>query len=216
VYRYLTISGSVERQQTKWILVAFTLFISIAFLFYFFSPNSSRMQYPPTGSDLVGFFVFYTALTLVTMFFLIALGFAIFRYRLYDIDIIIRRTLVYGGLTILLVTIYFTIVVLLQGLFTTIGGQQSPVVIVISTLVIAALFNPMRQRIQDVIDRRFYRRKYDARKALTLFSYGLKEKVDVDLLCSHLLSTAGEILQPTHISILTFDKPGNELQKADG
>jgi amino acid transporter len=174
------------------------------------------MQYPPTGSDLVGFFVFYTALTLVTVFFLIALGFAIFRYRLYDIDIIIRRTLVYGGLTILLVTIYFAIVVLLQGLFTTIGGQQSPVVIVISTLVIAALFNPMRQRIQNVIDRRFYRRKYDAKKALTLFSYGLKEKVDIDLLCSHLLSTAGEILQPTHISILTFDKPGNELQKADG
>lgn len=201
VYRYMRVSGPVERQQTKWALAAFILFISSGILFLIFFPNSTDMQRPPTGLDLVGFFVFYAVLSMATIIFLIAFGFAIFRYRLYDIDIIIRRTLVYAGLTVTLVLVYFGSVVLLQRLFTALGGQQSPVAIVISTLVIAALFNPLRGRIQNAIDRRFYRNKYNAEKTLEAYAMSARNQADLETMTADLVQVVQVSMQPEKIDL---------------
>jgi hypothetical protein len=205
VYRYIRVSGPIERQQTKWALVAFILFLSIGLLFNIVFPNSTNMQEPPTGNDLVGFLLFYSALTLTTILFLVALGFAVLRYRLYDIDIIIRKTLVYGVLTITLVLVYFGSVVLLQSLFSAIGGQQSPVAIVISTLLIAALFNPLRGRIQSAIDRRFYRRKYDTEKTLEAYAISARNQADLDTMTADLVQVVRATMHPERIRLWMKD-----------
>jgi len=205
VYRYIRVSGPVERQQTKWALVAFVLFLLVAVLFNIMFPNSTNMQEPPAGIDLVGFFLFYTGLTLTTILFLIALVIAIFRYRLYDIDILIRKSLVYSGLTVTLVLVYFGNVVLLQRLLTAFGGQQSPVAIVISTLLIAALFNPLRGRIQNAIDRRFYRRKYDAEKTLEAYAMSARNQADLDSMTSDLVQVVRATMQPERIGLWMKD-----------
>jgi hypothetical protein len=132
-------------------------------------------------------------------------GIAITRYRLFDIEIIIRRTLQYTLLTVLLALIYFGSVVLLQSLFTAVGGQQSPVVIVLSTLIIAALFSPLRHRIQDFIDRRFYRKKYDAAKMLQVFAQSVRSETDLDKLTAELVHIAGETMQPVQLSVWLKD-----------
>ena len=139
----------------------------------------------------------------------IAIGIAILRYRLYDIDIIINRTLVYGTLTVTLLAVYFGGVATAQLVLRTLTGQERApqLAVVISTLVIAALFNPLRRRVQDFIDRRFYRRKYDARKTLAAFSKKLRDERDVDALNSELLSTVRETVQPEHVS-LWLREPG--------
>ena len=205
VYRYIRVSGPIERQQTKWAVVAFVLFLFVGVLFNVIYPNSTNMQEPPTGDDLVGFFLFYAALTFTTILFLVALVFAIFRYRLYDIDIIIRRTLVYGGLTVTLVLVYFGSVVLLQRLFTALGGQQSPVAIVISTLVIAALFNPLRQRIHNAIDRRFYRSRYNAEKTLEAYAMSARNQADLETLTADLVQVVHTAMHPEQIRLWIKD-----------
>ena len=125
------------------------------------------------------------------------------RYRLYNIDILINRTLVYGVLTALLALIYFGLVFILQSLVRAFGGQisQTPLVIVGSTLVIAALFQPLRRRIQQVIDLRFYRRKYDAAKTVEAFSATLRDVVDLSQLREHLITVVQETMQPAHVSL---------------
>jgi len=138
---------------------------------------------------------------------LIFLGFplviviGIFKYRLDDIDVIINRTLVYALLSAILAITFFGSVVLLQSLFATATGQQSPVIIVISTLLIAALFNPLRVRIQNWIDRRFYRRKYDAERVLAQFAQTARDETDLDRLTSELIRVVQETMQPAHVSV---------------
>ena len=133
----------------------------------------------------------------------VAIGVAILKYHLYDIDLVINRTLVYGVLTAVLALIYFGGVTATQAISRSLTGQeeQPQLVIVTSTLVIAALFNPLRRRIQAFIDRRFYRRKYDAAKTLDAFSAKLRDETDLDALSGELIGVVGETMQPAHVSL---------------
>jgi hypothetical protein len=131
----------------------------------------------------------------------ISMGIAITRYRLYDIDLLINRTLVYGSLSAILVALYFGGIVVLQRIFVTLTGQQSTLAVVASTLLIAALFTPLRRRIQGFIDRRFYRRKYDARKTLEAFSATLRDETDLDALNNNLVGVVRETMQTAHVSL---------------
>jgi hypothetical protein len=131
----------------------------------------------------------------------VATGIAILKYRLYDIDFIVNRTLVYGSLTALLAVIYFGGIVVLQRLFVALTGQQSTLAVVASTLLIAALFNPLRRSIQSFIDRRFYRRKYGARKALEAYSLKLRNETDLEALNDELVWVVTETMQPAHVSV---------------
>ena len=143
----------------------------------------------------------------------IATGIAILRYRLYDIDVLINRTLVYGPLTAMLVALYFGGIVVLQRIFVTLTGQQSTLAVVASTLVIAALFTPLRRRIQSFIDRRFYRRKYDARKTLEAFSAKLRDETDLEALNSELVGVVRETMQPAHVSLWLRPDPAQKGER---
>ena len=133
----------------------------------------------------------------------LSIGFSILRYRLYDIDVLINRTLVYVTLTAILTLTYVGLILALQSLIHALTGQagNQPVVIVGSTLVIAALFQPLRHRIQWVIDRRFYRRKYDAARTVAAFSATLRNEVELTQLSEHLVAVVQETMQPSHVSL---------------
>jgi len=201
IYRYRRVSTRVERQQTKWvvfgIIVALTGIFVILPIFTFFFPTLNQPNIP---SSVIFGLISYP---LVLLSLPVTVGMAILRSRLYDIDVLINRTLVYGTLTVLLALIYFGLVIGLESLVHLFSGQgaQTPVVIVASTLAIAALFQPLRRRLQQIIDRRFYRRKYDATRTLAAFSATLRNEVDLHQLSEHLIAVVEETMQPTHVSL---------------
>jgi uncharacterized membrane protein YhdT len=183
----------VERQQVKWFAYAAAAYVSASTLAY----GVPGVIDTPLWFERVGFalnIVFIPAIP-------IAIGIAILRYRLYDIDILINRTLVYGSLTAMLVALYFVGIVVLQRFFVLLTGQQSTLAVVASTLLIAALFSPMRRRIQSFIDRGFYRRKYDAARTLEVFSAKLRDETDLDALSDDLVGVVRETMQPAHVSL---------------
>jgi hypothetical protein len=145
----------------------------------------------------------------------ISMGIAMMRYRLYEIDLIINRTLVYGSLTATLVALYFGGIVVLQRLFVLLTGQQSTLAVVASTLLIAALFSPLRRRIQRFIDRSFYRRKYDAAKTLETFSMKLRDETDLEALSDDLVAVVRETMQPAHVSLWLQPDTGSKGKQLD-
>jgi hypothetical protein len=178
-------SRGIERQQMKWFVYAVAPMLLI-----------------PTDGFLPGI-ISSVALGIVLIGLPTAIGIAVLRYRLYEIDILINRTLVYGSLTILLAVVYFGGVTATQTVFRALTGQeeQPQLAIVVSTLIIAALFNPLRRRIQSFIDRRFYRSKYDARKTLEAFSAKLRDETDLDALNNELVGVVEETMQPARVSL---------------
>jgi len=197
VMRYRRSRGE-ERQQIKWIAFAAS-FVGIVYVI----AMVGSLVYPQetwfaAGSPLWLNFLEYAAL-LSFIAVPIAVGFAVLRYRLYDIDVLINRTLVYASLTAMLIGLYFGGIVVLQRFFVLLTGQRSTLAVVASTLLIAALFNPLRHRIQDFIDRRFYRRKYDAARTLEEFGATLRNATDLDGLTEELTGVIRETVQPAHV-----------------
>jgi hypothetical protein len=197
VIRYRRSGGEV-RQQIKWIAFAASvvaLGVSGAVVLGTFAAGTAGGTHPL----LIG--LLEDAITLSFAGVPIAVGFAVLKYRLYNIDVIINRTLVYGSLTATLVALYFGGIVVLQRFFVLLTGKQSTLAVVASTLLIAALFTPLRRRIQSYIDRRFYRRKYDARKTLEAFSAKLRDETDLEALSDDLVAIVRETMQPAHVSL---------------
>jgi hypothetical protein len=194
-------SGGEEREQIKWIAysasaVGLLYLIAMVGSFTFSGPWGAAGTPLWLGLLQQAALVSFTAVP-------IAVAFAVLKYRLYDIDLIINRTLVYGFLTAILAAVYFGGVTATQTIFRTLTGQQQQpqLAVVVSTLVIAALFNPLRRRIQSFIDRRFYRRKYDAAKTLEAFSAKLRDETDLDALSDDLVGVVRETMQPAHVSL---------------
>src|SRR5215218_8821506 len=208
VLRLLRTRG-IERQQIKW--PAFTVVMA----------TGASVLYDTAISEAIGLrwlewagFVTFIA---AVVSFPISIGIAIVRYRLYDIDRIINRTLVYGLLTAVLVGVYFGGVTATQALLGTLTSQEQlpQLVVVASTLVIAALFNPLRRRIQSFIDRRFYRKKYDARKTLEAFSAQLRDETDLEALRGDLVGVVRETMQPAHVSLWLRPETAPKGQQTD-
>jgi len=190
----------IERQQIKWFVYATALTLSGAILTY---PVSDAI-----GSVWLKWIAF-VPLIVGVLAIPISMGIAILRYRLYEIDLIINRTLVYGLLTVMLGLVYFGSVTALQYLFSLLTGQGNTLAIVASTLAIAALFNPLRRRIQGFIDHRFYRRKYNVRKTLEAFGSKLRDETDLEKLCEDLGEVVDETMQPSHISLWLSSFPSS-------
>jgi hypothetical protein len=204
-------SRAEERQQIKWFASAGAIMCAV------FAVGPFLWSLPPSspGVTLIWPVLFFSAVSTIP----VATGIAILKYRLYDIDFLINRTLVYGSLTVTLAAVYLGSIVVLQTLqkqlFVLITGQaeQSQLAIVVSTLVIAALFTPLRRRIQSFIDRRFYRSKYDARKTLEAFSAKLREETDLDALSDDLMSAVSETMEPAHVSLWLHPDPALKDKK---
>ena len=198
VLRYRRSKGE-EREQIKWIAFAASVVV-IVYLIAMVGSLFFPLGWGGAGTPLWLGLLQQAALVSFTAV-PIAVGFAVLKYRLYDIDIVINCTLVYGTLTITLVTLYFGGIVVLQRIFVTLTGQQSTLAVVASTLAIAALSVPLRRRVQGFVDRRFYRRKYDARKTLQAFSAKLRDETDLEALNKDLVGVVRETMQPAHVSL---------------
>ncbi len=199
IYRYRRVSSLLQRQQTKWVVYSLTVTILLVVGFILLP----QLLVPALGqAGLLSASISSTIVNLLFYFLLpISFGIAILRYHLYDIDVIINRTLVYGTLTVILALVYVGLVIGLQALLRGLISQDNGVAIVISTLAIAALFQPLRHRLQKLIDRRFYRNKYDAAKIIEAFSATLRHEVDLTTLSEHLLAVVQQTMQPANISL---------------
>jgi hypothetical protein len=199
VLRYRSSVGEV-REQIKWIAFA----ASVVVIVYLIAMVGSFIR-PSQAWTTGGSVAWLNLLTYAALFSFtgipVAVGFAVLRYRLYEIDLLINRTLVYGSLTAMLVALYFGGIVVLQRIFVLLTGEQSTLAVVASTLAIAALFVPLRRRVQGFVDRRFYRRKYDARKTLEGFSLKLRDETDLKALNNDLVGVVRETMQPAHVSL---------------
>ena len=209
VFMRLRRAIGVERQQIKWFAYAAAATVMGLVLAYVI-PEVIDV---PLWFERIGYAILLSLIPAIP----ISIGIAILRYRLYDIDIIINRTLVYGSLTALLAVVYLGGVTATQAIFRTLTGEQEQpqLAIVVSTLIIAALFNPLRRRIQAFIDRRFYRRKYDARKTLESFSAKLRDETDLEALNKDLVDIVRETMQPAHVSLWLRPDPAQRRVSAD-
>jgi hypothetical protein len=199
-YRYRRASGPGERQQTKW--VVFGLVAAIVGAFLAALPAAIFPEFVRPGIPAILYALFELSVTNLALLLIpLSIGFAILRYRLWDIDVIINRALVYGTLTTTLGLVFFSGVTMLEVVFRTFIGEESDLAIIASTLAIAGLFEPLRRRIHAFIDRRFYRSKYDARKTLEAFSAQLRDETDLDSLSGDLVGVVKETMQPAHVSL---------------
>jgi hypothetical protein len=198
----------VERQQIKWLAYAAAVATGGSVLAYTLPEALGAPWVASAG---------YVLVVLGVIGVPISIGIAILRYRLYEIDTLINRTLVYGALTVLLAIVYFGGVTATQGIFRALTGQQQQpqLALVVSTLVIAALFNPLRRRVQAFVDRRFYRSKYDAAKTLEAFSAKLRDETDLDALSDDLVGVVHETMQPTHVSLWLHPETVSKGQQND-
>jgi hypothetical protein len=194
-YRYRRVSGPAQRQQTKWVVLGFAA--GFAGMSVLGGSEVLLRGYWAASFEIIGLTGFHAFLLLIPL----SIAFAILRHRLYDVDVVINRTAVYGALTLILALVYFGVVVLLQTLFRAVTGSESQLAVVGSTLAIAALFNPLRRRVQAFIDLRFYRRKYDATKTLEAFSARLRNQTDLEALSDDLVMVVRETMQPEHVSL---------------
>src|SRR6266446_4871861 len=200
IYRYRRVSTPMQRQQTKWVIYSLAIvlvggsaaLLEFNVLPYYFPALGLSYQLAQLLSSLGSW--------LLPVLIPLSIGFALFRYRLWDIDIIIKRTLVYGTLTGTLVVLYVGSILILQALLSGFTGGNS-VALVVSTLAIAALFQPIRRRIQTIIDRRFYRRKYDAARTIAAFSATLRGETYLNTLSEQLVAVVQETMQPTFVSL---------------
>jgi hypothetical protein len=204
----------VQRQQIKWVVFGISAALA-GFLGIQLTLGTSGPGAPTSPGELVAYLLGYTFVGyLVVLLIPVSITIAVLRYHLFDIDVIINRTLVYGSLTTTLVALYFGGIVLLQRVFVVLTGQKSTLAVVVSTLLIAALFNPLRRRVQAFVDRRFYRRKYDAAKTLEAFSAKLRSETDLDALSEDLVRVARRTMQPEHVSLWLRPEPKPEAKRS--
>ena len=199
LYRYTRVSDRTQRQQTKWVVFGVAIAIAGALTTIFTVGASVDLPPEEVGPKMLSMLL----MDAFMLFIPLSIGVAVLRARLFDIDVVINRTLVYGSLTATLIALYYGGVATTQTIFRALTGQeqQSQLAVVVSTLVIAALFTPLRRRIQSFMDRRFYRKKYDARKTLEAFSAKLRDETDLEALNAELVGVVRETMQPSHISL---------------
>ncbi len=206
-YRYFRVSGPIERQQIKWVLLGITASFFTASYY-----TAVSVFYPltqPSPARLIALLINLPLYAAGYGFFAFAMLVAMLRHRLWDIDVILRRTLIYSALTALLALTYFGLVISLQGLVTAAGGRQAEWITVASTLTVAALFLPLRNRVQAFIDQRFYRRKYDAARVLSGFAATARDETDLTALTGQLAGVVQATMEPESVTVwLRPERPG--------
>ena len=208
IYRYRRFSSEAQRRQTRWVVFGTTLGVAGTF------PTQLPVDLSLVGGDTPLTLLFLkVGFALSFMLIPLSIGVAVLRSHLFDIDVVINRTLVYGSLTAALVALYFGGIVVSQRMFVLLTGEKSTLAVVASTLLIAALFTPLRRRIQAFIDRRFYRSKYDAAKTLEAFSAKVRDETDLDALSDDLVGVVRETMQPAHVSLWLRPDPARKGRK---
>jgi hypothetical protein len=209
-YSYRKFSSPAQRRQTKW--VVFGTALAVAGTFPFQVPVDLSLV---DGDTPLRLLLRSTGFSLSFLLVPFSISVAVLRSHLFDIDVLINRTLVYGSLTAMLIELYLSGILVLQRLFIALTGEESALAVVASTLVIAALFNPLRRHTQSFIDRRFYRNKYDAAKTLEAFSATLRDETDLDALSDDLVGVVRETMQPVHVTLWLRPDTGSRDMQAD-